>query len=173
MSWTAPPDAPCVQIRRRYGDREAARIFTPERRDIITAEPVPTDNGAEALAACARCKHWAPCVATSVARNDRFGITGGAGGGRRRALRRAWDTPAWPDALAAHGRNLHGEPAQPGDDDLLRPGGDDRTCGLRGSFATGCRCDPCSFSAGTSGALAATGKGRNLAAAAAAWLVAS
>jgi WhiB family redox-sensing transcriptional regulator len=161
-AWRPPDTAPC-----RATSSQGVNFF-PDRTSAEVGWN-RYDAGRSAKAICAGCPLAAPCVTAAVARNERWAIWGGAGGGRRRALRRWWGTEHWPDALAAHMRDLHGQRAQPDDDRWLKVGGAERECGKRGTFATGCRCDPCSVRAGVEGAMASTRFGRSLSPAVAAW----
>lgn len=151
-AWEPPLDAPCTTGHHLgvtwFGDRDQPGY----------------DAGRSAIAICATCPHAAPCTTASVARNEHHGIWGGAGGLKRRALRRSWGTPDWDQALAAHLRRLHGEPAEPGDETLLVAHGERAECGRRGKWSKGCRCDQCAMATAVEGAL-----GRSLAAAVAEW----
>ena len=143
-TWKPPLDAPCVTA---AGD---GIDFFGGRDDH------DYDAGRAARAVCAACPHVEPCVTAAVARREQYGIWGGTGGARRRALRRWIHTDRWPDALAAHLRRLRGEPAEPGDAVLLRAAGGERTHGVRSSYAAGCRdCDACALAAGLEGQLGA------------------
>ena len=150
-SWRPPLDASCISGHHLgiswFADRDPG-----------------TDSGRSAVAVCATCPLAAACTTASVARNEHHGIWGGAGGLRRRALRRSWGTPEWDDALAAHLRRLHREPAEAGDAALLLAHGPESECGKRGHHAKGCRGDACALAAAVEGAL-----GRSLTSAAAEW----
>lgn len=156
-TWRPPHDAPCAT---------AGTLGV----DWFTDRSAPGyDAGRSATAVCAICPMWEPCATAAVARHELHGVWGGAGGTRLRALRRQWGTDRWPDALAAHGRRLHGLPALDGDHELLAAHGGSAECGKRSTWAKGHTCDACSLSAGLEGALASTGRRRSLAAAAAVW----
>lgn len=133
------------------------------------ADDVDYDAGHAAKRVCAGCPYREPCLTGSVARNEEFGIWGGAGAGLRRALRKSWLTSSWDHAVEAHFRRVDGVPALPGDDALLVIGGENMTHGSRAAFAKGCRCAPCSFAASVEGALASTAGGRSAAGGLSGW----
>lgn len=150
--WQPPPGAVC---RTPAAD---GVTFVPQRIDLFTDRPADGyDAGTDAVALCRICPHRKPCLTVSISTGERHAIMGGAGGSRRRALRRSWDTPAWPAAVAAHFRRLDGHPPDPGDAELLNAAGPGRTPGTRGSFAVGCRDDASAMAAAIEGARAKAG----------------
>lgn len=66
--------------------------------------PVRGDNGSKAKAFCRRCPVRVACLTNAVARNEEFGVWGGAGEPARRGLRRAWlaGGDEWAEAVAVH-----------------------------------------------------------------------
>lgn len=165
--WKPPADAACLRPENAHVN------FTPERIDLFTDQPAEDyDAGREAVAVCRTCpRHIAArCLEVGVARNDKHSIMGGAGGARRRALRRRWGTPEWAEAAEAHWASLDGQALTVRQRELLMTGGAGRTHGRRSSFAAGCRCSPCSLAAGVEGALASAGRPRSVATAVAGWL---
>lgn len=66
--------------------------------------PVRGDNGGKAKAFCRRCPVRVACLTNAVARNEEFGVWGGAGEPARRGLRRAWlaGGDEWAKAVAVH-----------------------------------------------------------------------
>lgn len=147
--WRPPPDAPCVDAHTRGVN------FFPE------ADAPGDDDGRAAKAICAACPDRWLCLSASVARNEKYGIWGGAGGAMRRALRRSFGTPDWQRAVEAFFRRLDGEDPLPGDDELLTVAGEEMRHGTRARFAKGCRCDACAAAASLEGALHAAGRDRN------------
>lgn len=110
--------------------------------DPETWFPARGDNGAAARAVCATCPIRRPCLVGAVERSEAYGIWGGAGEPARRVLRRAWriGEPAWSMALDAHFDALDAGEVS----DVNGPGA---THGRRGTYAKGCRCDPCTMAA--------------------------
>lgn len=104
------------------------------------------NHGARGKLVCAGCPARAACLLGALGRNEEFGIWGGAGEARRRTLRRARAEGRLDDVLAAHWRNLDGAP-EPGDAELLAVFGEGATHGKPGTYAKGCRCDPCVLAA--------------------------
>ena len=113
----------------------------------------PDNHGREAKAICAGCPVWKRCLVEALERREEHGIWGGAGETRRRVLRRALGTPAWPAVVAAHRRDLVGQ-ATVTDRRLLAAAGEGATHGNRATYARGCRCEPCAFAAAAGTAVA-------------------
>jgi hypothetical protein len=100
------------------------------------------------------------CLVAAVAADEEFGIAGGAGGGRRKALRmRLGARPAWVGgllvaaALESHFRSLDGVAPLPGDALLLSVNGAGAECGRRCTHAKGCRDSACRLATATEGQL--------------------
>jgi hypothetical protein len=72
--------------------------------------------------------------------NEAYGIWGGAGGMRLRALRRAFKTGGvvWETAFQRHLGRLDGNVVE-----LIDANGAAATHGLEATYAKGCRCGPC------------------------------
>ena len=122
------------------------------------------DQGFAARAICAECSVLSACLDDAVNRVEEFGIWGGCGEVERRIFRRL--LPARPhgaDApegcaceycaeLARHRGNLaalaagHRRSGHPGDRN-----GPGASHGIRATFARGCRCSPCRWSASALG----------------------
>ncbi len=115
--------------------------FFPERDTGVD------NHGARAKAACRGCPVREACLMAALDRNEEHGIWGGAGEQRRRTLRRAQAAGVLEAALAAHWRALDRVPAA-GDRVLLAGFGAQATHGRPGTYAKGCRCDPCSLAVG-------------------------
>jgi hypothetical protein len=96
----------------------------------------------QAIEACRGCPIREACLMGALDRNEEHGRWGGAGEQRRRTLRKARAVGRLGVVLAAHWRNLDGR-ALPGDRVLLAGFGDGATHGRPGTYAKGCRCDPC------------------------------
>jgi WhiB family redox-sensing transcriptional regulator len=114
-------------------------LWFPERGD---------GAGTQATRICTTCPVREACLEAAVRRNETHGVWGGAGGNRRKALRkhlRAGEG-VFARALAAHFRILD---ACEGPDDRLMLGafGDKATHGRRVTYAKGCRCEACTLSA--------------------------
>ncbi len=106
-----------------------------------TGRPNQATRGA--LAACRSCPLREACLMGALDRNEEHGTWGGAGEARRRTLRRARVEGRLEATLAAHWRNLDGAPAAPGDAELLATFGPGASHGRAGTYAKGCRCEPC------------------------------
>ena len=129
------------------------------------------DPALEARAICCRCPVLARCLDAAIERREDYGIHGGAGEAERRTFARARQDrdhgPEWVpgcrcqwcaelarhvanlDAIA-NGRRRVGDPG-----DRNGPGA---THGRRSTYARGCRCDGCRWSASSTGqALARAG----------------
>lgn len=104
------------------------------------------NHGREAKAICAGCPVRRRCLVGALERREEHGIWGGAGGARRRVLRRALGTSSWPGVVAAHWRDLVGG-ASRGDRLLLGGGVGLATHGNRATYARGCRCEVCGLAA--------------------------
>lgn len=119
-------------------------------RDLATWFPERGDNGAAARAICATCPIRRPCLIGAVERSESFGVWGGAGEPTRRRLRRAWRVGgvAWTTAIDAHFDALDSG-------ETLDANGPGATHGLRGTYAKGCRCEPCTTAALFEGVVAA------------------
>ena len=118
------------------------------------------DTGAEAKAVCAGCPVREHCLLDALDRHETYGIWAGAGEARRRVLRRAYGTAAWPEVLAAHWRSLIGA-GRPGDRGQLEGTTRGVTHGRRVTYARGCRCGACVLAAAEGTAVTAvTGRGR-------------
>lgn len=104
--------------------------------------PPRGDNGERARTICRSCPIRAQCLTAAVARNERFGVWGGAGEPARRKLRRAYVAggAAWDLALTGHFEALDAGRA-------VDVTGENITHARRGSYAKGCRCGACSIAA--------------------------
>lgn len=124
-------------------------VFFPVRR---SGQP---NHGAEAKAICAQCPVLARCLDDSVQRSEAYGIAGGCGEADRRVFRRALsDRPhrspevqagcdcGWCLNLTMLLARLDGDRSAVADSN-----GPGRRHGYRHSYAKGCRCDPCRWSA--------------------------
>jgi WhiB family redox-sensing transcriptional regulator len=104
--------------------------------------------GTAAVKVCAGCPVREACLEAAVRRNEQHGVWGGAGGNRRKALRKHLRNgeEVFGRALAAHFRILDG---CEGPDDRLMLGvfGAKATHGRRVTYAKGCRCEACTLSA--------------------------
>jgi len=105
------------------------------------------NHGALAKAVCRACPVREQCLMTALEANEEHGIHGGAGEQRRRTLRRAQAAGVLEAALAAHWRALDGVPVA-GDRKVLAGFGAGAQHGRPGTYAKGCRCDPCALAVG-------------------------
>lgn len=135
---TAPAGGACTDL--------PTEMFFPEVR-------TGGDNhGRSAKAVCAACPVRVACITDSVARDEPYGIWGGAGEDERRWLRRAWvldggdGGPIWSAALAHHLARLAGERVP-----VVNRNGPGATCGLPVTYARNCRCSACSWAASRRG----------------------
>ena len=108
-----------------------------------------------AVSICAGCPSRAACLTSALEAGEEYGIHGGAGEARRRALRMAERRGELDEALAAHWAALDGDRVA-----LLPSFGDGATHGRRSTFNRGCRCDPCSMAASLDGVVAKLGHKR-------------
>jgi WhiB family redox-sensing transcriptional regulator len=100
------------------------------------------NHGAQARTICATCPAIRPCLERALADNEAYGIWGGAGGMRLRALRRAFKAggQTWEAAFELHLGRLDGNVV-----DLIDANGAAATHGLEATYAKGCRCEPCAL----------------------------
>lgn len=108
------------------------------------------NHGRLAKSICATCPVRGACLQGAIERGEPYGIHGGAGEGRRRVLARARRTGILAEVVAAHWRQLDGDP-EPGDRDLLSARSEGATCGRRVTYARTCRCEACSMAASFDG----------------------
>jgi WhiB family transcriptional regulator, redox-sensing transcriptional regulator len=156
-----PPD--WHQHRACAGHPDAGRIFFPDRTPIYErdtdgqlqytgfAAGKGDNHGRQAKAICQGCPVRTQCLTTAVETNEQDGIYGGAGGVRRRWLRKAWVAdgrrpgPNWAAALAQHFANLDGAPG------AVNVNGPSATHGLAATYAKGCECSDCCLAVGIRG----------------------
>ena len=116
-------------------------------RALPTAWWYPTKTEAAAIplavGTCRTCPVRLECLLAALEANEENGIHGGAGEGRRRALRARAASGRFDEALAAHWRALDGVAAEAGDAELLHAFGEGATHGRQSTYAKGCRCEPC------------------------------
>lgn len=112
----------------------------------------PDNHGRQAKAVCAHCPVRTHCLTENLTAG--YGIHGGAGEPRRRALRQAArvSPQRYEATIAAHFRALDGQPPHPTDHVLLGSHGDAATHGLRVTYAKGCRCPACVVATAIDGA---------------------
>lgn len=127
--------------------RDHEPLVLPDGRVLEGPPPLSSHQRAQAVDACRTCPVREACLMASLDRNEECGRWGGAGEARRRALRRARADGTLALALAAHWRLLDG--AGGADDrELLAVFGGAATHGRPGTFAKGCRCEPCRLAIG-------------------------
>lgn len=148
-------------------------LFAPWRRDasclgmgpdrFFPTKAAGTDTTqAEGKAICAQCPVLLDCLEDSMIHRDEAGLWGGAGEPERRVLVRAWlkrphgpgvvsgCSCAWCVDVAAHLDRLDGLRVKVRDTN-----GRKATHGRRSTFARGCRCTPCRWSASAPGQVVA------------------
>lgn len=118
-------------------------LWFPERK------PGSDNQGLAAKAVCRSCPVRTECLTVAVARDEPFGIQGGAGEKAKRVLRQAWviDGPTegirWRRAVAEHFGRLDGKASA----QRLNVNGPGARHGRRSTHAHGCRCGWCALAA--------------------------
>jgi len=170
-------EAACATL---MGDPKWAAAFFPTRADVAD-EPVDlrgaaretldaaaafretgADNhGTRAKQVCASCPVWRQCLTEAVDRRESEGIWGGAGGAYLRHLRRQrlHGIEAWQGALEQHRRVLDFVAGRGPRPTLTNRNGPGAEHGRIGTYAKGCRCDPCQMAAAERSWRSAGGRG--------------
>lgn len=113
-----------------------------------------SNHGTVAKAICAGCPVRETCLVDAMLENEQWAVTGGAGGGVRRWLRRAWVVdgleggPVWSAAVAQHWAQLDGVL-----DRVPDRNGPGASHGLPVTYARGCRCGACGLAVSLRGAM--------------------